>query len=73
MYDVDKYLYDQTYEEEISELLEQVEEEIQNRMDGEKLEDPMQCIGTSLYFTGTELRILANLLEEVKLNGQDAT
>ena len=68
MYDVDKYLYDQTYEEEISELLEQVNEEIQNRMDGEKLEDPLMCIGTSLYFTGTELRILSNLLEDVKLN-----
>ena len=31
MYDVDKYLYDQTYEEEISELLEQVNEEFRSR------------------------------------------
>ena len=69
MYTIDFSNNEQTFEEEVDELLEQVEEEILNRRSGEDLEDPMMCVGSALYFTGTELRILANLLEGVKMNG----
>lgn len=68
MYDLKPFMIHQTYEEELDELMYQVNEEIDLRDQASKLDD-IDAIGASLYFTGAELRIIANLIEAARREG----